>query len=217
MRVTYPPIWTPQPIFRDTTVFVVGGGPSLRNFDFEALRGKTVVVVNEFVRRVPWAALLFFGDAAWYRRRKAEVKAFKGLVVTHARGPQIDLGADKILRVTWDILERKGASTEFPPQGHPVLRWGPTSGHKAVSLCVSCAAARVVMLGFDCRVDEEGHSHGHDAYQHRGDAHMKKSWLPGWTGWRDAAARRGTTIVNATPGTDLTEFPLVPLEQELAA
>ena len=55
------------PIFRDQTVFVVASGPSLADVDLEQLRGLNVIAINRSYEAVPWAEILYFSDARFFR------------------------------------------------------------------------------------------------------------------------------------------------------
>lgn len=66
------------------TVFIVGGGPSVLNYDLDQLRGRRVIVINSSVYAVPWADILYFGDWRWWNEpeNRAAVAGFGGRVVT---------------------------------------------------------------------------------------------------------------------------------------
>ena len=43
--------------------FIVGGGPSLKGFDFERLRGERVIAINKAFYDVPFADIVFAMDS----------------------------------------------------------------------------------------------------------------------------------------------------------
>ena len=49
-------------LLENQEVFIIGGGPSLKGFDFARLKDKTCVAVNLSFRYVPWAKLVVFLD-----------------------------------------------------------------------------------------------------------------------------------------------------------
>jgi len=94
-----------------------------------------------------------------------------------------------------------------------VIQQGRSSGHTAVSLAVAFRAATVVLLGFDMRV-VDGREHHHDEYTGERDlGQYATDFVPAFNGWREAALAREVTIVNATPGSALHEFPMVSLDE----
>lgn len=200
------PFWVPEPLFTGAAVFILGGGPSLRGFDFARLAGRRVIAVNEAIKHYPDADLLYFWDDTWFLRNRALVHYRQGLTATGSR----------MAAASQPRLRRIDIQANAPLQrGGQAVRKGRSSGHTAVALAVACGAARVVLLGYDMRL-VDGRSHFHDSYVARDPERMNGEWLPAFAGWRDEAAAVGCEIVNATPGSALTEFPAVDLDAEFA-
>lgn len=199
------PFWVPEPIFAGATVFILGGGPSLCGFDFSRLAGRRVIAVNEAIKHYPAADLLYFWDDTWFIKNRALVHYRQGLTATGSR----------MAAASQPRMCRIDIQAAAPLQrGAQAVRKGRSSGHTAVALAVACGAARVVLLGYDMRL-VEGRSHFHDAYAARDQERMSGEWLPAFAGWHAEALAVGCEIVNATPGSALTEFPAVDLDAEL--
>lgn len=205
--------WTPEPLFFGDTVFVVGGGPSLRGFDFTRLRGRRVVAVNSSGYDVPFAEVLVFHDESWFCHpdNRRLINEWGGIVVTPCRRAKA-AAPDRVLRVA--CIHRP----DFPVAALPI-RTGHSAGQTAVSLAISMAADRVVLLGFDMRAADDGATHYHvdrplyDAAHAAATAPVyASSFLPAWAGWDAGALAVGCDVVNATPDSALTEFPFVDLE-----
>ncbi len=148
---------------------------------------------------------LFFTDTNWFEINEALVRAFPGRIFTVC----------KIARAAYDRLERVANELTAPfSVGQTPMRDGRSSGHRAVSIAVMCGAKRIVLLGFDMRIDPiSGRSHCHDDYSWPGMGGMfADEFIPGFDGWYSDAVSVGCEIINATNGTDLREFPLVPLD-----
>ena len=200
-------LWTPEPLFDQQTVFVLGGGPSLIGFDVERLRGRRVFVVNQSIYLAPWADALFFMDQHWFDANRAAVEAFGGLRITAARHSKA-AAPDLLKRVTFT----HGPEFVF---GTGNLKFSRTSGHAAICLSIVMGAIKVVLLGFDMRI-ADGRSHFHDAYRNNADKLFRDDFLVHFTGWNDAARKCGVKIVNCTPGSALNEFEHRPLDEVLA-
>lgn len=189
---------------RGETIFVLGSGPSLSKEQIERVGSRTAIAVNCSYLLAPNAQFLFFNDKTWLTpKRLADLSGFRGQIVTTAR-------IDGQARLCTEIRN------DFPPVGCGVARQGRSSGHIAVGLAVAMGAARVVMLGFDLR-EVDGRSHFHNEYparDGRGSVYANEC-IPGFDGWNAAAKRRGATILNATPGSALKEFPMVTLDEVL--
>ncbi|AMS41166.1 hypothetical protein [Aminobacter aminovorans] len=204
--------WAPDLRFAGETVFVIGGGPSLAGFDFSRLAGRRVIAVNSAGYDAPWADILFFHDNSWFEeeRNRALVDGWSGLVMTVSRHAKL-AAPERVMRV--EIAQRP----DFPI-GQGPIKAGRSSGQTAVSLAVAMGAAAVALLGFDMR-DRNGVTHYHAdrplytaEHAERTVGEYAATFLPAWAGWNAAAAKAGCRILNATPGSALTEFPTVDLE-----
>lgn len=197
--------WTPEPLLADATVFCLAGGASLQHFDFERLAGRRCIAINQSAYAAP-RDILYFTDNSWFDDNEALIRDWPGLVVTTSRAAKAALPA----------LRR----VDYVPSPHflvgqPQIRRGRSSGQTAISLAIAMRARRVVLLGYDMRL-VDGRSHWHEAYSARDPNVYRDEFLPPFTGWHITARAVGCEVVNATPGSALTEFPMVDIEDELA-
>lgn len=199
------------------TVFCLASGDSLRRLDAgewsiirDAQRkGAVVLSVNSSIKTARPGGCepdaLIFTDHNWFEDNKALVMAFKGPVFTLSRQAKAE-APDRL----WRLANTHRAGF---PRGTTPIRDGRSTGHRAVSLAVTCGARMVVMLGYDMRVDPvSGRSHCHDDYQHtEPPAAYAQEFIPSFAGWHADAMAVGCEIVNATAGSALNEFPNVRL------
>lgn len=201
--------WSPEPIFADRTIFILASGPSLTAEVAERVRGRPCIAVNATCPTLaPWATIWFFTDAGLFDRFRPEIAAFPGLVVTLSRRAAAEMPA-RVRRV------RGWLSDRFPEP--PAIRLGRSTGQTAIGLAVALRARRAVLLGFDMRVSDDGREHHHDAYagEARDTGIYGRAFLPAFAGWHATARAAGTEVVNATPDSALTEFPMVELDEAL--
>lgn len=210
------PFWRPEPLFAGETVFVLASGPSLTAAAAERVRGRPSIAVNATCPTLaPWATAWLFTDTGFFEQFRTEISAYVargGLAVTLSRRAKAELPLLQLIET-----ERRG---RFPRP--PLVRQGRCSGGTAAALALAMGAVREVLLGFDMRV-VGGREHHHDAYAGRPGPHGQprdlgiyaREFAPGFTGWHAQALSAGVEIVNATPGSALTEFPMVELEDEL--
>ena len=200
-------MWSPPDVFRGETVFVVGGGHSLRGFDFSRLYDRQAIAVNAAGYDLPTADVLFFHDGGFLDRNRDLVGSFRGLVVTTSRyaGDQMP---SRVLVVATEERLSFLAGTEG------AIKRGRSSGHSAVSLAIAMGASQVVLLGFDCRSDSPV-THYHDRYLEPDAAIYANSFAPAWRGWNEAARRAQVQVVNATPDSAISEFPFVDIDDVL--
>jgi hypothetical protein len=185
--------WAPEPLWAGQTVVVIGGGPSLRGFDFSRLRGRHCLAINEAFVDAPWADVLFFRDPEWFARNSAALTRWAGLICTVSPGAKRE----------WpDRLRLVAAGGKAMPRAR-------TSGQQAVSLAIMLAARRVVLIGFDWNYDGGNYHDRHPApgLMYRGGL------LEAWAGYRERAARAGCEILNATPGSFIGDFARIGLSE----
>jgi hypothetical protein len=199
--------WVPHPFWRGQTAFILGGGPSLTQEVVDRLKGRRVIATNEAGKLAPFADILLFSDHKWYRPNKEFVAQWPQAVVTCSVPAAQDM-PHKVHLVS--VENTRG----FPPSGSGFIRNGRSSGHKAISLAVAMGARRAVLLGFDMRV-VDGRSHFHGEYK-RAPELYRDAFIPTFKGWCRDARRSGCEVLNATPGSALTEFPFTTLDEVLA-
>jgi len=82
--------WTVPRLWPGETVFIIGGGPSVRGQNIEALRGRRVIAINSSYLVAPWADYLIFADERWWAgdhrlpggNRSDVLAKFKGEIVS---------------------------------------------------------------------------------------------------------------------------------------
>jgi hypothetical protein len=207
-RVVVPPSaedleqrWHPEPLLAGATVFVLGGGPSLRGFDFSTLAGLRTIAVNQAAAHVVEQDLLYFTDTGWFEMNRPLVEGWRGEAITASRSAKRQYAGLRRILTT-------------PGPGFPsdVIRRGRSSGHTAIGLAIALGARLVVLLGFDMRGDG-GRSHFHDRYANRDLAVYGREFVPAFSGWDRDARALGVTVLNATPGSALEEFRKVDLAE----
>jgi len=189
------------PWWDDRTVFLVGGGPSLRGFDFSRLIGRGYVVgVNQAMLELPELCAGVSMDHRFIEHRRVEIGALAAFV-------PIYLATSKLAPIEDAIYLRHRAAAGLSDDPSEISR-GSTSGYCALNIATLKRARRIVLLGYD--YGETEHAHWHDAYPwHVRDANAQ-SW-PVWAMQYEAAAehcrKRGIEVINASPVSRIEAFP----------
>lgn len=199
--------WRVQKHWAGETCFVVAGGPSARDLP-PRLDGENLIVVNSSYRRLPLADYLFFGDARWWEEElcshEYELGTFGGDIVTCAAavtGPQV-------LR-----LKRINPPPLADDPGTVAMRKTSLTG--AINLAVHLGVARIVLVGADCKPGADGRTHHHAPHPWPQTATCYAEWIGELTAIAPALDARKVTVVNASPGSALTCWPIVSLEDAL--
>lgn len=152
------PNWSPKPEWKGADVYLVGGGSSLRKFNFTALRGRNTIGCNHAYLLGPDVIqYCLFSDPSFWEKNKDQLAVFKGKVVTCAA----------ILHnkpIPWLLQMRR--IRDGLHEGN-ILGWNYSTGAAAINLAVSLGASRIFLLGYDLGVQPNGAngkpvSHWHD-------------------------------------------------------
>lgn len=176
------------------SVYLIGGGASLKGFDLGQLRGKGIVVaINDAVRHAPWADVSFSIDRVWLRHRRLELAGFAGEKLA-----AVPDGFPNFAGYTY-LRRHAGAGLSADMS---VLLSGGNSGFAALGMALMRKAGRVALLGYDLGAA----GHFHQGYEWRSPYGAKD--YPDWVRkFAVLAAEAGATdIINCNPGSALRCF-----------
>jgi hypothetical protein len=193
--------------FDGETVYIIGGGPSLKNFDFRSLAGSRTIAINKAILFNPQADVLYWTDVRFYTWYKNQIDNYKGLKFALKAGSQYSDDV-KVLK------KGKAHGIELDTQ---TLAHGNNSGYAAINLAYHLGAKRIILLGFDMGSDGSA-THFHDGYPTKtaGDRIFHDKFLPGFKQLKSELKGTGVTVLNASPYSKLTVFPKITLEQALS-
>ncbi len=210
--------WSIYPHWAGETVFVIGSGPSIRDTDFELIRGRKIICVNSSYERVPFADLLYFGDGRWWEHHKIKLNTeFKGRIVTCS-------GIAKSKR----LLKIGRMKPESQATGFSARRDLVASQRTSIQGAMNMAAhlmtpldggkpGNIVLIGADMGRAADGTSHGHKPHK----------WLPrpGNIVWDEQMRHlkwivphlwdRGIKVVNCSTVSRIPWFPKMTLQEFL--
>lgn len=183
--------------------FVVGGGPSLRGFNFERLRGHQVVAVNAAYVDVPWASHVVFADLRfWEWQQRPELiehwQGFKGVKLT-----------------TWQHRAFPADVTTWQSSKQVLSRTlgalsGANSGEKAVNLAFLLGGeGPIYLLGFDMKPN--GNYHDRHVLANR-QGHYECKFVPSMEKMGRELLQH-VKVINACPDSGVTVFPRVSLHE----
>lgn len=183
---------------------IAASGPSLAVDDLERLRGKLpLIAVNNVASLAPWAALLYACDGKWWDAYPEIWQPFRGERWTQDRDAATRYGLRWI-----EGREGFGISTD-----RGVIHYGRNSGFQAMNLAALAGARRIVLTGFDMRLDRGTHWHGdHGRGLHNPTDITVERWRRAFDEARVGLDYLGCEVVNATKRTALDCFPRVDLE-----
>jgi hypothetical protein len=172
-------MWTIPKIWEGGQCVIIGGGPSIvQQFDIpesvvQAVRlkqvgadayspylspihGCHVIAINMAYKLGNWIDCVFFGDASFLTKCQVDVLNWEGLRVTNSSNESTYQGRLKIVGRD----DKKLGISNYPDK----LCWNLNSGGGAIDLAVHFGVKRVILLGFDMKLGEDGKSHWHKYY-----------------------------------------------------
>jgi hypothetical protein len=148
MQEVVPTEWYPN--WEGKTAAIIASGPSTKTIPLDLLKDRSVhsIVINTSVRLAPWAEVLYACDGKWWRLNNG-IRGFTGLKVTQDTDavdlyPEIKL--IKVIRHSDELILK-----------HGYVGGGANSGFQALNLVVQWGAKRILLIGYDMRLDLGSH------------------------------------------------------------
>ena len=206
-------------MWRGRPCFVVGGGASLRGFDWSLLRGELTIGINRafefFEPTISFSMdLRFFqwlraGMVGWsksdqnggirVRERWQALRSIKVWLQTTTKHQAAF--ADELVHIP--VSARRHAMSESLSEG---LGHGENSGFAAVNLALCLGADPIYLLGFDMKGESGKQAHFHSGYPIVQGAHVYQRFADYFRREADAMLGRAR-IVNLNPDSALDCFP----------
>lgn len=180
------------------SVYILGGGPSLRGFDFESLRGcGHVVAVNDAIFAAPWADTAITIDIIWLANRVNALRHFDGEMI--AAVPDDFEPVDAPVRY---VLRRPGAMVS---ERMGIVYTGDNSGFAALGMAIMRGASRIALLGYD--MTAPGHFHAGYTWRSRYGVGDYPRWARYFHALKRIADERGIQIINCNRNSGIRCFP----------
>lgn len=145
------PLWNPPKMWKGSTVFIIGGGSSLKGFDFSVLEGQRIIGCNDAYQLGDMVDICCFGDVSWFDKHNKDLVSypdgttrpglanFSGLKVTNVSEQIFDQSVNRCHREWQEISFDKPYT----------LGWYSCTGNLAICLAVHLGAKKIILLGFD--------------------------------------------------------------------
>jgi len=203
--------WLPEhPIWQDEPCYIIGGGPSLKNFDWDMLRGKNVLGCNaSFYMGAHLVPIIVFGDAVFLKQHRDGLDDYAsegGVVITNSNSV-------KRFEPPEYVKVMKKYNRGMAVDG---LGWNSSTGACAINLALIFGANPIYLLGYDMQLSPEGEKNFHNAYSDKPNPKSYPRFLRGMTFvTRDLHhVFPGHEVINLEDGTSaLNMFPRESLKE----
>jgi len=208
------PVWKAEPIWEGEDVFVIGGGTSLRHFDWPLLADEHTVGCNQAFRlgeRI--CDMVIFGDFKFAfippgrsnprHSNYDAMAAFKNPVVCN------DPKAKDCVEPWIKWMPRKPVGLH-----RDALGWNGNTGASAINLALLLGAKNVFLLGFDMFLDTDGKPNWHtEPLIDKPKDMVYQRMIANFRHIKADLTREfpGCTITNVTDRSGINHFPKVPV------
>lgn len=216
------------------TAVLLGGGPSLDKSQAALVRkahGSSkchVIAINDSYLLAPWADVLYAADSRWWDWHAAGIaKPLLNLTAGQVRERyesfsgercSIQYSGANITDKRVHILRNK----TFPDHGvglsldQGALVTGRNSGFQGINLASLAGAKRIILLGIDGKIADDGRSHFHGGHPSPTPfslffEQMRKTFSAAERAIKEA----GVEVLNCSPGSAIDSFPKMKLEAVL--
>lgn len=182
-----------------------------------SIHSKHVIGVNAAFLIGDWIDMMFFGDARFFLEYRVRLAEFSGLKVTcHERPSKAKYAKENIKYLPKNPKWGKGISPN-----PSTVSWNGNSGAAAISVAVHTGVKRIILVGFDMKLNENYKQHWHGLYGTAGRKDGNPRGLPfhrhllGFKAIHRDSLIRGVEILNACPGSAITQFRKVTVKELL--
>lgn len=186
-------------------LFIIGGGPSLKGFDFNKLKGKFTIGINKAYESII-PTILYYSDKCfydWYGPKIDSLQCKKATISDVKKPDTIKLGCTGT-----DGLEMRFGN----------IRHGQNSGYAALNLAFHLRPKHIFLLGFDMQ-QTDNQEHWHSGYSDKrkvtGPLFSANKWVESFKTIATPLAQTGVKVFNCNPDSGLLCFPFCDIKTVL--
>lgn len=200
------------PVWTGGAAVIVASGPSAADVPLEEGKGKAqFLAVKDGWKLCPWASHLYGCDAHWWAAHRG-VPDFQGQRICYDERTVEKYRGMNFLKIE---IRKAYQTMLFDKIGH--VGWGGNSGFHAINLAAQFGAKKIVLVGFDMRVDQGRHFFGDHPYtKDRPSQGSVDKWRPILEAQAPALADRGIEVINCSPVSTLKAWPKMSFAEALA-
>lgn len=203
-------LWKPTPVWHGQAAYLIGGGSSLKTFDFNLLKGKNTIGAN-FAYKLgadicQWVA---FSDTGWFNTQIHALKQYS------EEGGKLVSCATSIAHLNLPWVRKMQRIRDGLHFTDGAIGWNYSTGAMMINLAMYFGAAQIFLMGFDMN-KQQNVSHWHHNYAHITDDNSFARHTKGFVNvFHDIVRRFPTTrVFNVTNGfSKLPMFDRISIEQ----
>ncbi len=198
------PKWIPEKKWDGQEAFIIGGGDSLKTFDWNLLKPLLTIGCNDaFIYGFEICKLCVFGDRKWFKKHRLALEKYKGVVFTNVT--QLFN-----TNIPWVWTMDRGSKGLH----HDALGWNYSTGAVALNLALLLGAIKIYLIGFDMQLGEKGNANWHDNSLDKPDADVYNKFITGFKRIsKDLIKFPGAEVFNVTDNSLLDVFPKIGVKE----
>lgn len=192
--------------WKDQRCFIIGGGESLKDFDFSKLKNELVIGVNRAYEKID-CTVMFAMDRTLYewittgalgQETKKKFGAFKGFPVwLDSAGYDYPSGI---------FVLGKLPNSKFNYSMKNGISGGTNSGFGALNLAACLGANPIYLLGFDMKGKNGKQAWWHNGYPEKQGDEVYKTYISDFKKAASELKEKGVQVVNLNPESELKCF-----------
>lgn len=212
--------WKPPRMWEGETVYIIGGGPSLSDMNWDRYHNRHYIGCNDAYMLGDWVDVCIWGDYLWFQRYHWEdaiikpegghkgLKQYPGIIVSNCwkKRDEISSITDRV-----KLMKRIAGGSRKKGSGFgagDALAWYGNTGCAAVNLAALFGAKTIVLLGFDCDKGEKVNWHTNLKDPKR-LPHVVDKFIKGFSKLNKDIHEYDSSIevINANPDSNIKGFP----------
>jgi len=191
-------------IWENEVCYIVGGGPSLKDFEWRRLIGKNVIAINRALEVLPFVDVIFFSDLRFWKQYRQSILAHKAeYKVTFCKEAYEDAPED----LTYLKNEKRyGLESDITK-----ICDGKNSGYAAMNLAAHLGASLIVLLGYDMK-EKGDNTHWHSGYTEGYAERKLKAYNEAFKSIVNPLKDLNINVLNACEDSDLEYWSKATLE-----
>lgn len=184
--------------------YIVAGGSSLKNFDWNKLNNKFVIAINRSFEVLPNANIVYFTDKLFWEHHKEKLLQHSGKLIRGILPNQIkETNCDRVEEYIFTGEE----GLEIQPGK---LRSGNNSTYAAINLAFLLGFTKIYLLGVDMKWGETHNrktSHWHEGHSfYKEPEHSFNTFIKRFNTLLPSLTERGIKVINVNPDSALNIF-----------
>ena len=209
----------PTGSWKDQRCFIIGGGFSLKDFDFSQLQGEKVIAINKSFVDAPFADIQFSVDKRFYDWITKPMENEKKMKEARDMWPYFK-GHKVWLKVPGQIYQKGIEYVEKNPHHEGIsmsleegIYASSNSGYAAINLAIALGANPIYLLGYDMKQGKRGESHYHGGYPAKQTDKQLEMFAKSFPKLAKDAEKAGVKIINLNRDSALRCFEFADIEE----